>query len=96
MGRRRGRVELSGFAGMARRIVRAYGERFAEEGDEQELAELFGLIGSVDDAMRAAIAHMRARGAEVSWARIGRAVGMTGEGARKRWGGDALETRRTA
>lgn len=85
MGRRKGRVELIEYAAMARRIVRSFGDRFAGEGDEAELRELFLLGEAVDDAMRTAIAHMTSR-SEMSWARIGRAVSMSGEGARKRWG----------
>lgn len=85
MSRRKGPVELLEYAQMARRVVRRFGERFAAEGDEPELAELFRLREEVDVALGCAVRHMRARGG-VSWARIGRAVGMTGEGARQRWG----------
>ncbi|WP_025158878.1 hypothetical protein [Leifsonia aquatica] len=71
---------------MVRRIVRAYGRRFEDEGDEPELAELFGLLGDVEDALQLTVDQLRDR--DVSWAAIGRAVGMTGEGARKRWDRD--------
>ena len=71
---------------MSRRMVRAFGKRFAEEGDEPELRDLYLLQQEVDEAMRVAVAHMRSRGREISWRRIGMAVGMTGEGARLRWG----------
>jgi hypothetical protein len=85
MSRRKGRVELAEYAAMARRVVRAFGRRFAEEGDEPELRDLYLLQQEVDEAMRQAVAHMRSRGGDISWRRIGRAVGMTGEGARQRW-----------
>lgn len=74
---------------MAHRIVRSMGRRFENEGDEPELAELFQLHASVDSALQTAVDHMRSRG--FSWARIGATVGMTGEGARLRWGVPATE-----
>lgn len=92
MSRRKGRVELREYAGMARRIIRAYGARFAEEGDEVELRELAELRVALNEAMLEALTHMRARGTDVSWARLGRAMGMTGEGARQVW----LRNRRDA
>lgn len=85
----RHRVDIQRFGGMVRRIVRAYGRRFEEEGDEPELAELFGLLGDVESALQTAVDQLRTR--DVSWAAIGRAVGMTGEGARKRWDRDRRE-----
>jgi hypothetical protein len=86
MSRRKGPVELSEYAAMTRRMIRAQGRRFEAEGDEPELQDLFALHAEVDQAMRVAIGNMRDRGADISWRRIGLAVGMTGEGARLRWG----------
>ncbi len=82
MSRRRGPVELFEYAQMARRIVRRFGERFEAEGDEPELEQLYQLQQEVDAALVEAFKHMRSRGH--SWARIGKAIGMTGEGARLR------------
>ncbi len=86
MSRRKGPVELAEYASMARRIIRSFGRRFDVEGDEPELRALNDLHAEIDEAMRQAIAAMRERGAMISWRRIGDAVGMTGEGARQRWG----------
>jgi hypothetical protein len=77
------RRDLIGSAQMLRRLVRAFARRFEVEGDEPEFAELFALHGVVDEALCVAAAELRGRGQ--SWAVIGRAVGMSGEGARKRW-----------
>lgn len=86
MSRKSGRVELSEYAGMARRVIRAYGRRFAEEGDEPELAQLAELAQELDETIATAIEHMRTRGSvPISWRRIGEITGKTGEGARKRW-----------
>lgn len=85
MSRARGRVELAEYAAMARRAVRAFGDRFAAEGDEPELRDLFELHAEIDDALTVAVTHMRARG-EISWKRIGEAVGISAEQARYLWG----------
>lgn len=77
------RRDLIGSAQMLRRLVRAFARRFKEEGDEPEFAELFALHGVLDEALASAASELRGRGQ--SWAVIGRAVGMSGEGARKRW-----------
>jgi hypothetical protein len=77
------RRDLIGSAQMLRRLVRAFARRFEVEGDEPEFAELFALHGVLDEALASAAAQLRDRGQ--SWAAIGRAVGMSGEGARKRW-----------
>lgn len=75
---------------MLQRLVRAFSRRFVEEGDEPEFAALFGLHAAIDEALVAAAAELRGRG--FSWAVIGRSVGMTGEGARKRWGREEMKS----
>ena len=77
------RRDLIGSAQMLRRLVRAYGRRFVVEGDEPEFAELFALHVVIDEVLVGMAEELRGR--EQSWAAIGRAVGMSGEGARKRW-----------
>lgn len=81
---RRDRVELGGYGQMVRRIVRAYGRRFAAEGDDVDLADLFGLLGQVEESLQFAVDRLRER--DVSWAAIGRVCGLSGERARQRWG----------
>jgi hypothetical protein len=77
------RRDLVGSAQMLRRLVRAFARRFEVEGDEPEFAALFELHAAIDEALSSAAVELRGRGQ--SWASIGRAVGMSGEGARKRW-----------
>jgi len=78
------RRDLIGAAQMLRRMVRAYSRRFEVEGDVEEFAALFELHAAVDEALADAAVELRGLGQ--SWAVIGRSVGMSGEGARKRWG----------
>lgn len=78
------RRDLIGAAQMLRRLVRAYARRFEFEGDEPEFAALFEVHAALEDALVSAAAELRGRGQ--SWAVIGRSVGMSGEGARRRWG----------
>jgi len=94
MSRKRGRVELGEYAKMARRVVRAWGQRFAEEGDEPELMELVKLHAEVDAAIGQAVMHLRSRGDDVSWAVIGNALGITRQAARQRWDEGAREKQR--
>lgn len=69
-----------------RRLVRAYGRRVAEEGDEPELAQLVALRAELDEAIQAAVDGMRGRGRDISWTWIGRALGITRQAAYQRWG----------
>jgi len=78
------RRDLIGSAQMLSRLVRAYARRFKSEGDEPEFAALFAMHSVLDEALGDSAEELRSRG--VSWAAIGRSVGMSGEGARKRWG----------
>ncbi|MFE4469527.1 hypothetical protein ACFRFH_12000 [Leifsonia sp. NPDC056824] len=77
------RRDLVGSAQMLRRLVRAYARRFESEGDEPEFASLFGLHAEIEAALVVMADVLRSR--DQSWAVIGKSVGMTGEGARKRW-----------
>lgn len=81
------RRDLIGHAQMLGRMVRAYGRRFEVEGDVDEFAALFAVHAQVDEALSVAASELRAAG--LSWATVGRSVGMSGEGARKRWGREA-------
>lgn len=85
MSRARGRVELPEYASMARRVIRAYGHRFAEQGDEAELRELLEMTEVVNAEIRHAIGHIRLRGRDINWQTIGDMAGMTRQAARQRW-----------
>ena len=60
--------------------------RLGEEGEfyVAKVQKLVAQLGQLDDELNGAIASMRTAG--ISWDIIGVCVGMTGEGARKRWG----------
>lgn len=70
---------------MIARMIRAAGARTGDY-DEDMLAQLYLLHGSVDRAMIEAIGRMRRRG--VTWERIGAALGVTRQAALQRWGGE--------
>lgn len=79
-----GPVETSDFLdGPLPRLIRAAGRRVADA-DEIELGKLIRLRDLVDEAIQAAIDGQRAR--DVSWTRIGKAIGITAQGAQQRWG----------
>lgn len=82
MSRRRGRVELPEYAGMVRRLLRAYGARFATEGDEPELVEMLEMRDRLNEAIVVATDHMLSRGSQ-SWTTIGRALGISRQAARQ-------------
>ena len=82
MSRKKGRVELSEYAGMARRVLRAYGERFASEGDEPELIQLLDLRDQLEQTIATATDHMLERESQ-SWTTIGRALGISRQAARQ-------------
>ena len=86
MSRARGRRGLENYGGMARRVVAAYGRAFAVEGDLEELASLAKLNDAVEEATTVAVRAVRAQGAGYSWAEIGEALGLSGPGARLRYG----------
>lgn len=77
------RVENAEFAAFIRRIIRRHGRRVAE-GDPEDLAALLEVRALVDEAIAVAVAGQREQG--WSWAKIGRAVGITKQSAQERWG----------
>jgi hypothetical protein len=76
--------ENSDYAEMNRRLLRAHGRRVAD-GDPDDLAELLALVPLLDEIIRDAIVGQRERHG-FSWTDIGRAAGMTRQGAQQRWG----------
>lgn len=79
-------VETSSYIEFARRIIRGAGKRVAAA-DDWELAELVSLRDEVDDAIRRAVAGLRAQGH--SWQYIGDALGIKRQSAQERYGKDA-------
>lgn len=71
------------YAGMVRRIVRAYGRRIANA-DPDDLVLILSVRDELDAAIDAAVAGMRSNG--FSWSEIARPLGMTRQGAQQRWG----------
>ncbi len=71
------------FMAFVRRILRAASKRMSEA-DPEDLADLVQLRQAVDEAIDRAALAIHDGGA--SWAQIGAAVGMTKQGAFKRWG----------
>jgi hypothetical protein len=71
------------YAGMVRRIVRAYGRRIADS-DPDDLALILSVRAELDEAIAVAVAGMREAG--FSWAEIARPLGMTRQAAQQRWG----------
>lgn len=67
---------------MARRVLRAYGERFADEGDEPDLVTLLELRDQLDATIDTATNHLLDRGTQ-SWTTIGRALGISRQAARQ-------------
>lgn len=77
------KVETSEWLGMLARMIRAAGKRVGQA-DEHELALLVGMRGELEEAIRIAIAGQRSTGR--SWDYVGRALGMSRQGARKQYG----------
>lgn len=75
--------ETPEYAGMVRRVIRAHGRRVADA-DPEDLAELVAMHEVLDQAIKDAVVGMRANYG-VSWTRIGRAVGLTKQGAQQRY-----------
>lgn len=71
------------YAGMVRRIVRAYGRRIADS-DPDDLALILSVRSELDEAIAAAVAGMRSNG--FSWAEIARPLGMSRQAVQQRWG----------
>jgi hypothetical protein len=76
-------VETADWLKMLSRMIRAAGRRVAEA-DEHELSELVRLRTEFDEAIQLAISGQRSSGS--SWARIGKALGLTRQGAFQRYG----------
>ncbi|MFJ2370888.1 hypothetical protein [Microbacterium sp. NPDC087665] len=76
-------VETMSWLGMLRRMIRAAGRRVAEA-DEPELATLLALRDELDAAIASAVDGQHASGR--SWEAIGKAAGLTRQGAFQRWG----------
>jgi hypothetical protein len=84
--KRRSRVvENDEYAAFLRRVIRAYSRRVAA-GDIEALTDMAALAGDLDQAIRDAIAGLRACG--YSWADVAMRFGITRQGAQQRWGGD--------
>jgi hypothetical protein len=84
--RRRRIAENDEYAAFARRVIAAYSRRVAH-GDIDAITGMAALADDLDNAIRAAITGLRARG--YSWADIGSRLGVTRQAAQQRWGGDA-------
>lgn len=80
MGRRRGEMEPRDYAGMMRRMLRAYGRSVHDPAD---LSALVALRTQVDEATAVAVANMRALG--FSDAEIGEGLGIKRQSVRERW-----------
>jgi len=77
------KVETSEWLGMLSRMIRAAGKRVADA-DEHELARLVGMRDELERAIRVAVAGQRQIGR--SWDHVGRALGISRQGAFKRYG----------
>lgn len=75
--------ETAEYAGMVRRVIRAYGRRVADR-DVEELAGLAALRGEVEAAIQDAVDGLRS--SDYSWADIARVLGTTRQGAQQRYG----------
>lgn len=91
--RYRRRVETSDFADMMRRMIEAHGKRVAD-GDPEDLRDLLALAELLDDVIVEAIQGQMANYG-ISWTDVGRAAGITRQGARQRWGSKLPKTRCT-
>lgn len=77
------KVETSEWLKMLVRMIRAAGRRVAKS-DENELAQLVALRDHLEEAIRVAIEGQRSSGR--SWAHIGKALGLSRQGAFQRYG----------
>ena len=76
-------VETIEYLGAARRFIRGAGKRVAHC-DEPELIALAALHTEVDQALNVAVAGWREMGR--SWTDVGRALGISRQGAFQRFG----------
>lgn len=77
-------TETTEYAGMLRRMVRAYGRRLAES-DPDNLVAAVELARELDDVIGRAVARMRAESG-FSWAQIAVELGCTRQAAQQRYG----------
>lgn len=75
--------ETPEYAGMVRRIIAAHGRRVGQA-DPEDLAELVAMRGDLEAAIADGVRGLRAAG--VSWAKIGRGLGISRQGAHAVWG----------
>ena len=78
-------VENDEYTAFLRRAIRALARRVCG-GDIEAITDMAQLSGELDNAIRAAVTGLRARG--YSWAEIGLRLGVTRQAAQQRWGGD--------
>lgn len=76
--------ETGEYAGMLRRMIRAYGRRVADA-DEVDLAEMVQLRDEVEAAIAAAVRGQRENHG-ASWADVARGLGTTRQAAQMRYG----------
>lgn len=79
-------VETPEYAGMLKRMIRAYGRRVADA-DPEDLAEMAGVLEELLDAVQVAVDGQREQG--WSWSVVGRAFGITKQSAQERFGRNA-------
>ncbi len=70
---------------MLRRMLRSYERRLAG-GDVEYLPTAAALHEEMEAVLRRSIQAMRQHDPECSWARIGKAFGITRQAAQQRWG----------
>ena len=83
--RRRRVVENDEYTAFLRRALRALARRVCG-GDIDAITDMAQLSSELDNAIRAAVTGLRARG--YSWAEIGLRLGVTRQAAQQRFGGD--------
>jgi hypothetical protein len=76
-------AENGDYAAALTRQIAAYGRRVGD-GDPEDLTTALGVLGALEEAIAGAVAGLRAQG--WSWAAVGRAAGITRQGAEQRWG----------
>jgi hypothetical protein len=76
-------IETPEYAGMVRRMIRAYGKRVADA-DEVDLATMLTMRDEIESAIATAVTGQRERGA--SWADVARGLGTTRQAAQIRYG----------
>lgn len=75
--------EVPEYAGMVRRVIRAHGRRVAAA-DPEDLVELVEMRDVVEEAISEAVSGLRSGGC--SWGQIGRALGLSRQAVRQRYG----------